>query len=194
MPSARPLPGAKHQTPMPYGIVGDGGFGLKTWLMKPFTEVANMPKEKRIFNYRLSRFVSSFCSSCIKRFNGSVHGHKGERRWGGGGGITPRNFQVEKNQQGFPCSFFIKRRIDKERNFFRASRKLYHNFYFNMNFHTNLQHFVQRIAKKFNGLCRLIKCYASNCHVFEQYLKCFSCFYKNFPYQLEFIKLRHVLL
>ncbi len=39
---------------MPYFILSDNAFALKTWLMKPFFQ-RNMTDEQRIFNYRLSR-------------------------------------------------------------------------------------------------------------------------------------------
>ncbi len=38
---------------MPYFIIGDNAFALKTWLMKPFSK-HNMSDEQRIFNYKLS--------------------------------------------------------------------------------------------------------------------------------------------
>lgn len=39
---------------MPYFIVGDDAFALKTWLMKPFSKRL-LSDTERIFNYRLSR-------------------------------------------------------------------------------------------------------------------------------------------
>ena len=39
---------------MPYFLVGDDAFALKTWLMKPLP-LRNMTVSQRVFNYRLSR-------------------------------------------------------------------------------------------------------------------------------------------
>ena len=39
---------------MPYFIIGDDTFPLKTWMMKPFSK-RNMVHEERIFNYILLR-------------------------------------------------------------------------------------------------------------------------------------------
>ena len=39
---------------MPYFIIGDNAFPLRTWLMKPFSR-RNLDDEERIFNYRVSR-------------------------------------------------------------------------------------------------------------------------------------------
>ncbi len=51
-PPADPLP--QDNRPMPYFILGDDAFALRTWLMKPFCQW-NMSDEQRIFNYSLSR-------------------------------------------------------------------------------------------------------------------------------------------
>ncbi len=51
-PPEDPLP--KDDRMMPYFILGDDAFALKTWLMKPFSQ-RNMTDEQRIFNYWLSR-------------------------------------------------------------------------------------------------------------------------------------------
>ena len=52
IPPARELPG--REMPVPYTIVGDEIFALKSYLMKPYPG-RNLTNEKRIFNYRLSR-------------------------------------------------------------------------------------------------------------------------------------------
>ena len=39
---------------MPYFLIGDDTFPLRTWLMKPFSR-RNLEREERIFNYRLSQ-------------------------------------------------------------------------------------------------------------------------------------------
>ena len=51
-PKPDALPG--DDQPMPYFIVGDDAFALRSWLMKPFS-CRNMTHEQRILNYRLSR-------------------------------------------------------------------------------------------------------------------------------------------
>ena len=51
-PDPEPLP--NDDKDMPYFIIGDDAFPLKTWLMKPFSR-HHMDNEERIFNYRLSR-------------------------------------------------------------------------------------------------------------------------------------------
>lgn len=51
-PAPEPLPGDDRD--MPYFIIGDDAFPLRTWLMKPFS-TRQMTDEQRIFNYRLSR-------------------------------------------------------------------------------------------------------------------------------------------
>lgn len=51
-PAPDPLPG--DDRPMPYYIVADDAFALRTWMMKPFSKRL-MTDCERIFNYRLSR-------------------------------------------------------------------------------------------------------------------------------------------
>ena len=46
------LPG--RENPLPYVIVGDEAFPLKTYLLKPYPS-RQLDLSKRIFNYRLSR-------------------------------------------------------------------------------------------------------------------------------------------
>lgn len=49
IPRPQPLPRSSSETP--YVIVGDEGFGLKTYLMRPYP-VRDLDQEKRVFNYR----------------------------------------------------------------------------------------------------------------------------------------------
>ena len=51
-PDPEPLP--HDDRGMPYFLVGDDAFPLRTWMMKPFSH-RNMTVEERIFNYRLPR-------------------------------------------------------------------------------------------------------------------------------------------
>ena len=51
IPDAEPLPRDDHD--MPYFLIGDDAFSLRTWLMKPFS-ARGLPDEERICNYRLS--------------------------------------------------------------------------------------------------------------------------------------------
>ena len=51
-PAADPLPNDDRS--MPYFIIGDDDFPLRTWLMKPYSR-RNLPDAERVFNYRLSR-------------------------------------------------------------------------------------------------------------------------------------------
>ena len=52
LPPPEPLP--HDDKPMPYFIVADDAFALRTWLMKPFS-LRNLSERERVFNYRLSR-------------------------------------------------------------------------------------------------------------------------------------------
>ena len=52
LPAPRPLPG--DDRPLPYFIIGDDAFALRTWMMKPYSH-RNLHHDERIFNYRLSR-------------------------------------------------------------------------------------------------------------------------------------------
>ena len=51
LPDPAPLPGDTKN--MPYFIIGDETFALRTWLMKPYSR-RNMTHEERIFNYQIS--------------------------------------------------------------------------------------------------------------------------------------------
>ena len=52
LPADAPIP--NDDKDIPYFIIGDDAFPLRTWLMKPFSR-RDMEMEERIFNYRLSR-------------------------------------------------------------------------------------------------------------------------------------------
>ena len=52
IPQASKLPNSK--SVMPYLFVGDDAFGVKPHMMKPYP-LQNLPIDKRVFNYRLSR-------------------------------------------------------------------------------------------------------------------------------------------
>lgn len=55
-PRPEPLPNdnAAGATRIPFFIVGDDAFSLRTWMMKPYS-ARNLTRKERIFNYRLSR-------------------------------------------------------------------------------------------------------------------------------------------
>lgn len=52
IPQPDPLPGDDINTP--YYMIGDDAFGMRTWLMKPFSR-RGMQHDEMVFNYRLSR-------------------------------------------------------------------------------------------------------------------------------------------
>jgi len=52
IPKPEPLPGG--EVDVPYFLIGDDAFALRTWLMKPYSK-KDMSKEELAFNYRLSR-------------------------------------------------------------------------------------------------------------------------------------------
>lgn len=54
VPADCPLPGSGVQGPLPYTMVGDAAFPLKTYLMRPFPG-NRIPRWRQMFNYRLSR-------------------------------------------------------------------------------------------------------------------------------------------
>ena len=55
LPAPEPLPHTDDA--LPYFIVGDDAFPLRTWLMKPYPRARILPmtEEQRLYNYRLSR-------------------------------------------------------------------------------------------------------------------------------------------
>ena len=52
IPNAEPLPGSDRQ--LPYFLLGDDAFPMRTWLMKPYSR-RTVSRPQKIFNYRLSR-------------------------------------------------------------------------------------------------------------------------------------------
>ena len=52
LPASEPLPNSDE--PVPYFIVADDAFPLRTWLMKPFS-LRGLSQQQRNFNYRLAR-------------------------------------------------------------------------------------------------------------------------------------------
>ncbi|XP_033118810.1 uncharacterized protein LOC117118352 [Anneissia japonica] len=52
LPEPAPLP--NDDQPVPYSIVADDAFQMRSWLMKPYPH-RQMTRQQRIFNYRLSR-------------------------------------------------------------------------------------------------------------------------------------------
>lgn len=53
LPEACPLPNIN--CPLPFALVGDEGFPLKTYLMRPYAKRNLQNNAQKIFNYRLSR-------------------------------------------------------------------------------------------------------------------------------------------
>ena len=64
-PAADPLP--NDDRPMPYFIIGDDAFPLRTWLTKPFSR-HNLLGADRIFNYRPSRGGGASSGECFWHF------------------------------------------------------------------------------------------------------------------------------
>ena len=52
LPPDEPLPDS--QTDVPYFLVGDDAFAIRSWMLKPYSK-REMTAAERIFNYRLSR-------------------------------------------------------------------------------------------------------------------------------------------
>lgn len=53
VPEARSLPNTNY--PLPFSLVRDKGFPLKTYLMRPYAKRNLQSNEQKVFNYRLSR-------------------------------------------------------------------------------------------------------------------------------------------
>ncbi|XP_025266722.1 protein ALP1-like [Camponotus floridanus] len=53
IPEVRSLPNTNDL--LPFSIVGDEGFPLKTYLMRPYAKKNLQSNEQKVFNYRLSR-------------------------------------------------------------------------------------------------------------------------------------------
>ncbi|XP_031781075.1 putative nuclease HARBI1 [Nasonia vitripennis] len=69
LPPSQPLPNTQIQSP--YVLIGDGGFPLKSNLMKPFIRNGNMTIPHRVFNYRLSharRIIESAFGELTERW------------------------------------------------------------------------------------------------------------------------------
>ena len=46
-------------------IVGDGGFALKEWVLIPYADNGNLTADQKIFNFRLSQYLSQFPCLCL---------------------------------------------------------------------------------------------------------------------------------
>ncbi|XP_011706263.1 PREDICTED: uncharacterized protein LOC105461466 [Wasmannia auropunctata] len=53
VPETRSLPNTN--CPLPFSLVGDEGFPLKTYLMRPYAKRNLLSNEQKVFNYRLTR-------------------------------------------------------------------------------------------------------------------------------------------
>ena len=52
-PPDEPLEG--DDVDIPYYVISDGAFAQSPWLQKPYPGGTNIPRDERVFNYRLSR-------------------------------------------------------------------------------------------------------------------------------------------